>query len=76
MWGGLQPPIYDNKWWAKAHPTRTIKKHHEKQPLFFREVLDGAEVESRKPLRHILIRTKGTKITAAEMKVLPQDNTP
>ncbi|BCB15880.1 TPA: restriction endonuclease subunit S [Haemophilus influenzae] len=37
--------------------------------------MDGAEVEW-KPLKDILIRTKGTKITAAEMKVLHKDNAP
>ena len=42
---------------------------------FLEELLDGAEVEW-KPLKDILIRTKGTKITAAEMKVLHKDNAP
>ena len=37
--------------------------------------MDGAEVEW-KPLKDILIRTKGTKITAAEMKILHKDNAP
>ena len=42
---------------------------------FLEKLLDGAEVEW-KPLKDILIRTKGTKITAAEMKVLHKDNAP
>lgn len=42
---------------------------------FLEKLLDGAEVEW-KPLKNILIRTKGTKITAAEMKVLHKDNAP
>jgi len=42
---------------------------------FLEKLLDGAEVEW-KPLKDILIRTKGTKITAAEMKILHKDNAP
>ena len=42
---------------------------------FLEKLLDGAEVEW-KPSKDILIRTKGTKITAAEMKVLHKDNAP
>ncbi|MEY8872838.1 restriction endonuclease subunit S [Haemophilus sp. SZY H57] len=42
---------------------------------FLEKLLDGAKVEW-KPLKDILIRTKGTKITAAEMKVLHKDNAP
>ena len=42
---------------------------------FLEKLLDGAEVEW-KPLKDILIRTKGTKITATEMKVLHKDNAP
>ena len=42
---------------------------------FLEKLLDGAEVEW-KPLKDILIRSKGTKITAAEMKVLHKDNAP
>lgn len=42
---------------------------------FLEKLLDGAEVKW-KPLKDILIRTKGTKITAAEMKVLHKDNAP
>ena len=42
---------------------------------FLEKLLDGAEVEW-KPLKDILIRTKGTKITAAEMKVLHKNNAP
>lgn len=42
---------------------------------FLEKLLDGAEVEW-KPLKDTLIRTKGTKITAAEMKVLHKDNAP
>ena len=42
---------------------------------FLEKLLDGAVVEW-KPLKDILIRTKGTKITAAEMKILHKDNAP
>ena len=42
---------------------------------FLEKLLDGAKVEW-KPLKDILIRTKGTKITAAEMKILHKDNAP
>ena len=42
---------------------------------FLEKLLDGAEVEW-KPLKDMLIRTKGTKITAAEMKILHKDNAP
>ena len=40
---------------------------------FLDKLLDGTEVKW-KPLKDILIRTKGTKITAAEMKILHKDN--
>ena len=42
---------------------------------FLEKLLDGSVVEW-KPLKDILIRTKGTKITAAEMKILHKDNAP
>ena len=72
---GFSPPIYDNRRWAKAHPTRNNKNTMKNNRTFLEKLLDGAEVEW-KPLKDILIRTKGTKITAAEMKVLHKDNAP
>ena len=42
---------------------------------FLETLLDGATVEW-KALGEILIRTKGTKITAAQMRTLHQDNAP
>ena len=42
---------------------------------FLEKLLDGAEVEW-KPLGKVLIRTKGTRITAAQMKQLHKDEAP
>ena len=39
------------------------------------KLLDGAEV-ARVPLGNALVRTKGTKITAWQMKALYKDNAP
>lgn len=72
---GFSPPIYDNLRWAEAHPTRSNKNTMKNNRTFLEKLLDGAKVEW-KPLKDILIRTKGTKITAAEMKVLHKDNAP
>ncbi|CDK65208.1 restriction endonuclease subunit S [Morganella morganii] len=42
---------------------------------YLEKLLDGAEVEW-KPLGKVLVRTRGTKITAGQMKILHQDNAP
>jgi len=42
---------------------------------FLEKLLDGAEVQWL-PLKEVLVRTKGTKITAGQMKVLHKDNAP
>ena len=42
---------------------------------FLEKLLDGAEVEWR-PLKSILVRTKGTKITAGQMKTLHREGAP
>ena len=42
---------------------------------FLEKLLDGVAVEW-KPLGEVLVRTRGTKITAAQMKVLHKDNAP
>ncbi|WP_368889676.1 restriction endonuclease subunit S [Morganella morganii] len=42
---------------------------------YLEKLLDGAEVEW-KPLGKMLSRTRGTKITAGQMKILHQDNAP
>ena len=39
------------------------------------KLLDGVEVEW-KPLGKVLVRTKGTKITAGQMKEIHKDNAP
>ena len=59
---GFSPPIYDNRWWAKAHPTRSNKKYDEKQPHFLEKLLDGAEVEW-KPLIKVASLTRGRVIS-------------
>ena len=62
---GFSPPIYDSTRWAKAHPTRNYEeqqKHNEKQPHFFRKLLDGAEVEW-KPLIKVASLTRGRVIS-------------
>lgn len=42
---------------------------------FMEQLLDGVEVEW-KPLKEILVRTRGTKITAGQMRVLHKDGAP
>jgi len=42
---------------------------------FMEKLLDGVDVEW-KPLGEVLVRTKGTKITASQMKVLHKDDAP
>ncbi|ATF55654.1 restriction endonuclease subunit S [Morganella morganii] len=42
---------------------------------YLEKLLDGAEVEWL-PLGKVLVRTRGTKITAGQMKILHQDNAP
>ncbi len=42
---------------------------------FMEKLLDGVEVEW-KPLKDVLVRTKGTKITAGQMKTLHKDGAP
>lgn len=42
---------------------------------FFERLLDGNEVEW-KPLKDVLVRTKGTKITAGQMRTLHKDGAP
>lgn len=42
---------------------------------FLENLLDGAEVEWR-PLKSVLVRTKGTKITAGQMKTLHKEGAP
>lgn len=42
------------------------------QTNFLEKLLDGAQVEWR-PLKDVLVRTKGTKITAGQMKTLHKD---
>jgi type I restriction enzyme S subunit len=45
------------------------------QVNFLEKLLDGAEVEWL-PLGDTLVRTKGTKITASEMKIIHKDHAP
>ena len=45
------------------------------QSNFMEKLLDGVEVEW-KPLGKVLVRTKGTKITAGQMKEIHKDNAP
>jgi type I restriction enzyme S subunit len=45
------------------------------QLSFMEKLLDGVEVEW-KPLKEVLVRTKGTKITAGQMKELHKDGAP
>ncbi len=45
------------------------------QPNFMEKLLDGVAVEW-KPLGEVLVRTKGTKITAGQMKKLHKDGAP
>ncbi len=42
---------------------------------FMEKLLGGVEVEW-KPLKEVLVRTKGTKITAGQMKELHKDGAP
>ncbi len=46
-----------------------------RQLSYLEKLLDGVEVEWL-PLKQILVRTKGTKITAAQMTLLHKDNAP
>lgn len=42
---------------------------------YLEKLLDGVEVEWL-PLKDVLVRTKGTKITAGQMKILHKDGAP
>ena len=46
-----------------------------RQLNFLEKLLDGAEVEW-KPLKNLLVRTKGTKITAGQMKIIHKEGAP
>ncbi|MTH95501.1 restriction endonuclease subunit S [Roseibium sp. RKSG952] len=45
------------------------------KPGFLEKLLDGASVEW-KPLKQVLVRTKGTKITAGQMRALHKEGAP
>ncbi|HAN8111284.1 TPA: restriction endonuclease subunit S [Escherichia coli] len=47
----------------------------QEKPIYLEKLLDGVEVEW-KTLEKVLKRTKGTKITAGQMKALHKDNAP